>query len=88
MGFGSMEILEVLFVLSQACGCMAELAALGSNVGVGVAAVKVGKGRKAQRAAREAGEPVPANRGPVAALLVLVFFAVFFTGLVALKWLR
>jgi hypothetical protein len=82
-----MEVLDLLFVLIQGCGCFLEFMAVGSNVGAGVAAVKVQKVRKARQVARAQGEPPPPDNRAVAALVALLFAAVFFTGLVLWKWL-
>jgi hypothetical protein len=75
-------------VLVEALGCFLEFMAVGSNVGAGVAAFKVQKRRKAKKEACQAGKPEPTYLGAMAALVILGFAAVFFTGLIVLKWAR
>jgi hypothetical protein len=82
-----MEILEILFALVQACGCVAEVMAVTSPVGAGISAVKVQKNRKERRAAQQAGQTPPAPATPWWWLLGIFLFAtVFFVGLVFVKY--
>jgi hypothetical protein len=81
-----MEILEVLYVLGQACGCFLEMAALTSGTGAGIAGYKAKKRRDQRQAAEGKGEEPPAGNPYWWLFVILIFATVFFVGLLVFKY--
>jgi hypothetical protein len=79
-----MEFLPEL-LLQGGC-CFLEMMAACFDVGAAVTAVKVRNNRKARRQAQLTDAPLDKDRKTFWKLVVLIFFAVFFTGLVVFKW--
>ncbi|GEM_PF-7086948 len=75
-----MEILELLFASADACGCFVQVLAAVLDVSAGVRGYQVGKQLKQRRAACAHGEE-PSPKPLVWPFVVLVFAAVFCTGL-------
>jgi hypothetical protein len=82
------ELLDLGYVLVQACGCFLEFMAVGSTVGTGVSAVKVQKNKVARRAAQQAGEAPPPQTAWRWAFWVLLGLSVLLSGLVVWRWVR
>lgn len=83
-----MEILEILYALTQACGCFLEVFAVGTNVGAGVAGVKAQKTRQLRRAAQEHGEPTPPHNGWSWLFFGLLLVGLALLGLTIWKYTR
>ena len=79
-----MEILELLFASADACGCFVQILAAVMDISAGVHGYQVGKKIKERRQAQAHGEPVP-NKPTLWPLIVLVFGAVFVTGLAVMS---
>jgi hypothetical protein len=82
------EILELLFVLVQGCGCFLEVMALGTNVGAGVAGVKARRAGQVRREARERGEPAAPHNGWFWVFLGLLGTGLVLIGLTVWKYAR
>jgi hypothetical protein len=99
-----MEILELIWVLVQGCGCFLDVLAFLGWVGAGGAGLQAGKKLKERRAAKvqnaakvQDGVPLSAQEQKVVPLvyertmwvfLSLLVLAVVLTGLALWKWLR
>ncbi|MCS7047567.1 MAG: hypothetical protein NZO58_14515 [Gemmataceae bacterium] len=82
-----MEILEVVVALMNGCGCFLEMVAGVANFFAGWTGYRLRRELREHRDASEHGEAAPAQPR-VWPFVLLVFSAVFLTGLVAFKWLR
>jgi hypothetical protein len=82
------ELLELLFVLVQGCGCFLEVMALGTNVGAGVAGVKARRTGRLRREARERGEPAAPYNGWFWLFLGLLATGLVLIGLTVWKYAR
>jgi hypothetical protein len=80
------EILEILYALTQFCGCMLELFALGTGAGAGVAGYKAKKTSDARKEALAKGEAPPLYNPYWFLFVVLVGVAVFCVGLLFFKY--
>lgn len=76
-----MEILELLFASGEACGCFIQVLAAIVDVSAGVQTYRVGKKLSERNQARQAGAEDLPPRPTVWPLVLLVFTAVFLTGL-------
>lgn len=81
-----MEIFELLFASADACGCFVQILAAVLDLSAGVGGYRVRQNVKKRRQAVMRGEEVP-PRPPLWPFVVLVFGAVFATGLALVQWL-
>ena len=82
-----MEILELLFAAGDACGCFVQILAAIFDVSAGVRGYQVGKQIKKRKQAEAHGDELP-KKPAIWPLALLVFAAVFFTGLALLAFFR
>ena len=82
-----MEIFELAWVGIEFCGCMLDFLVIFSNGTAAYSGVKTLQNRKHRREQLANGE-APEPKTPLWPFAVLVFAAVFFTGLMVFKYTR
>ena len=82
-----MEIFELAWAAIQLCGCMLDFLVIFSNGTAAYSGVKTLQNRKHRREQLVNGEK-PEPKTPLWPFVVLVFAAVFFTGLMVFKYTR
>jgi H+/Cl- antiporter ClcA len=82
------EIVELLFLLVQGCGCFLDMMALGTTVGTGAAGVKAYKSGVVRRRAQELGEPTTPHNPWLWVFLCLLALCCFLVGLLVWRYAR